>query len=138
MERAVYKYAYNFILEHSLLYAYQSGFIRGHSTVYQLLEMYHRVCQNLDERLSTISIFCDNSKAFDRVWHEGLIKKLKSYGISGDHLIWFKNYLSGRKQFVFVNNELSGFWSCQSRCTPRICTCNFIIFYYILMTLQIT
>jgi hypothetical protein len=57
MERAVYKYTYNFIFEHSLLYAYQSGFIRGHSTVYQLLEMYHRVCQNLDERLSTILIF---------------------------------------------------------------------------------
>jgi hypothetical protein len=36
-----YKYTYNFIFEHSLLYAYQSGFIRGHSTVYQLLEMYH-------------------------------------------------------------------------------------------------
>jgi hypothetical protein len=44
-------------------------------SVYQLLEMYHRVCQNLDERLSTILIFCDISKAFDRVWHEGLIKK---------------------------------------------------------------
>jgi hypothetical protein len=57
--------------------------------------------------LSTILIFCDISKAFDRVWHEGLIKKLKSYGISGDLLIWFKNYLSGRRQFVFVNNELS-------------------------------
>ena len=40
MERAVYKYTYNFIFEHSLLYAYQSGFIHGHSTVYQLLEMY--------------------------------------------------------------------------------------------------
>jgi hypothetical protein len=61
----------------------------------------------LDERLSTILIFCDISKAFDRVWHEGLIKKLKSYGISGDLLIWFKNYLSGRRQFVLVNNELS-------------------------------
>jgi hypothetical protein len=38
---AIYKYTYNFIFERSLLYAYQSGFIRGHSTVYQLLEMYH-------------------------------------------------------------------------------------------------
>ena len=44
---------------------------------------------------------------YDRVWHEELIKKLKSYGISGDLLIWFKHYLSGRSQFVFVNNELS-------------------------------
>jgi len=33
MERAIYKYTYNFIFEHSLLYAYQSGFINGHSTV---------------------------------------------------------------------------------------------------------
>ena len=109
MERAVYKYTYNFIFEHSLLYAYQSGFIRGHSTVYQLLEMYHRVCQNLDVRLSTILIFCDISKAFDRVWHEGLFKKLISYGISGDLLIWFTNYISGRRQFVFVDNELSDY-----------------------------
>jgi hypothetical protein len=69
--------------------------------------MYQSVCQKLDERLSTILICCDISKAFDRVLHEGLIKKLKSYGISGDLLIWFKNYLSDRRQFVFVNNELS-------------------------------
>jgi hypothetical protein len=66
------------------------GFIHGHSTVCQLLEMYQSVCQNLDERLSTILIFCDISQAFDRACHEGLIKKLKSYGISGDLLIWIK------------------------------------------------
>ena len=136
MERAVYKYTYNFIFEHSLLYAYQSEFIHGHSTVYQLLEMYHSVCKILDERLSTILIFCDISKTFDRVWHEGLIKKLKSYGISGDLLIWFKNYiLNDRKQFVFVNNELSDSDLVKAG-VPQgsVLYC----FYYILMTLQIT
>ena len=35
MERVVYKYIYNYIIEHSLLYSYQSGFLPGHSTVYQ-------------------------------------------------------------------------------------------------------
>ena len=69
--------------------------------------MYQSICKHLDERLTTILIFCDISKAFDGIWYEGLIKKLKSYGISGDLLIWFKNYLSGRRQFVFVNNELT-------------------------------
>jgi len=69
--------------------------------------MYHSVCKNLDERLSTILIFWDISKAFDRVWHEGFIKNLKSYGISGDLLIWLKNYLSDRRQFMLVNKELS-------------------------------
>jgi hypothetical protein len=57
MERVIYKHIYNYILEHSLLYAYQSGFLKGHSTVYQLLEIYHNACQNLDKRLSTIIIF---------------------------------------------------------------------------------
>ena len=37
MERVVYKYTYNFIFEHSLLYAYQSGFFRGHSTVFPII-----------------------------------------------------------------------------------------------------
>ena len=69
--------------------------------------MYHRICENLDERLTTILIFCDISKAFDRVWHKGLIKKLRSYGISGDLLEWIKDYVSNRHQVVFINNETS-------------------------------
>ena len=109
MERVVYKYIYNYIVEHALLYAFQSGFLRGHSTVYQLLEIYHKICQNLDEKLINIIIFCDISKAFDRVWHKGLIRKLQSYGISGDLLEWLKDYVSNRKQVVFVNSELSDF-----------------------------
>jgi hypothetical protein len=75
MERVVYKYIYNYIIEHSLLYSYQSGFLPGHSTVYQLLEIYHNICKNIDNRLSSIIVFCDISKAFDRVWHKALIKK---------------------------------------------------------------
>ena len=38
--RAVFMYTYHFIFEHSFLYAFQSGFINGNSTVYQLLELY--------------------------------------------------------------------------------------------------
>jgi hypothetical protein len=69
MERVVYKYIYNYIIEHSLLY------LPGQSIVYQLLEIYHNICKNIDNRLSSIIIFCDISKAFDRVWHKALIKK---------------------------------------------------------------
>ena len=107
MERIIYKYIYNYVIEHSLLYAYQSGFLKGHSTVYQLLEIYHQICQNLDERFSTIIIFCDISKAFDRVWHRGFITKLRSFGITDELLTWLSDYISKRKQIIFVNNELS-------------------------------
>ena len=45
-----------------------------------------------------VVVFCDISKAFDRVWHAGLLHKLKSIGISGDLLKWFSSCLDGRKQ----------------------------------------
>ena len=45
MERVVYKYIYNYIIENSLLYSYQSGFLPGHSTVNQLLEIYLNICK---------------------------------------------------------------------------------------------
>jgi hypothetical protein len=67
MERVVYKHIYNYIIEHSLLYSYQSGCLPGHSTVYQLLGIYHNICKNIDNRLSSIIVFCDISKAFDRL-----------------------------------------------------------------------
>ena len=50
------------------------------------------------------------SKACDRVWHEGLLFKLRTVGISGDLLKWFTDYLSNRKQQVVlpdVTSELS-------------------------------
>jgi hypothetical protein len=34
------------------------------------------------------TVFCDISKAFDKVWHRGLLKKIKAYGISGNLLHW--------------------------------------------------
>ena len=109
MEWVVYKHIYNYILEHSLLYAYQSGFLKGHSTVYQLLEIYHNACQYLNKELSSIIISCNLSKAFDRVWHIGFMLKLRSYGIFGKVLNWVKDYISNRQQVVFINNETSNY-----------------------------
>jgi len=51
--------------------------------------------------------FCDISKAFDRVWHTGLIHKLKQSGISGNLLKWYQNYLYAREQKVTINGSNS-------------------------------
>ena len=48
------------------------------------------------------AVFCDVSKAFDRVWHKGLLYKLKSAGINGNLLQWFTDYLKDRKQRVVL------------------------------------
>ena len=79
----------------------------GHSTVYQLIELYHKICLALEDHKHTCMIFCDISKAFDRVWHKGLILKLESYGISGELLSWLKDYISNRKQQVFIEDSVS-------------------------------
>ena len=52
-------------------------------------------------------VFCDISKAFDRVWHRGLLYKLSRIGCS-DHVIkWFSSYLSNRRQCVILSGALS-------------------------------
>ena len=85
----------------------QSGFLPGHSKVYQLIDIYNQICSAFDERKCTCIIFCDISKAFDRVWHSGLIFKLRQYGIDGYILNWITSYLMNRKQKCFVGSSFS-------------------------------
>ena len=108
-ERLLHKHIYNFLLSNDLFYKYQCGFLPNNSTVYQLLEIYHSICMNLEDKKNTCFIFCDISKAFDRVWHRGLLTKLNSYGIKGSLLSFLQNYLSDRKQCVAINNSFSSF-----------------------------
>ena len=57
--------------------------------------------------METRGVFLDISKAFDRVWHEGLLYKLKSYGIKGPLLILIKSFLTNRFQRVVLNGQTS-------------------------------
>ena len=56
-----------------------------------------------------MQFFLDISKAFDKVWHDGLIFKLKQNGISGSLLKLFKNYLHNKKQRVVLNGSFSDY-----------------------------
>ena len=49
MERIIFKHVYNYFHCNGLFYQYQAGFLPGHSTVYQLLETYHSIVQNIDK-----------------------------------------------------------------------------------------
>ena len=54
-------------------------------------------------------MFLDISKAFDRVWHNGLLFKLKQNGVNGHLLQLIKSFLSGRFQRVLLNGQ-SSYW----------------------------
>lgn len=107
LERVVFKYLYNFLHENNLITVKQSGFRPGDSTTNQLSHLYHLFCKALDDKKEVRVVFCDISKAFDRVWHEGLLYKLKNIGITGKLLKWFENYLHKRKQRVVIDGENS-------------------------------
>ena len=95
---------------HEIINKAQYGFIHSRSCVLQLLTTLHHVGQLLDNNVQTDIIFLDFAKAFDSVDHIILLKKLKSYGISGNMYNWFTDYLHGRKQRVVVDGVASG-WS---------------------------
>ena len=98
----IYIYIHNFLLDNNLFYKYQSGFLPKNSTVYQLLDIYHSIVTGMEDKMNSCFIFCDVSKAFDRMWHRGLMVKLESHGINGSLLEFLRNYLSNRTQSVFV------------------------------------
>lgn len=106
-ERAVFKYVFNFLQQNNIITPKQSGFMPGDSTVNQLVHLYHLFSEALDKKKDVRIVFCDISKAFDKVWHTGLLYKLKQSGIDNTLLNWFENYLTNRKQRTVVNGEAS-------------------------------
>ena len=67
----------------------------------------HEINKSLDNGCEVRAVFLDISKAFDKVWHKGLIYKLKQNGISGKLLNLIIDFLSNRNQRVVLNGKYS-------------------------------
>ena len=102
MEKVIHKHMFNFLKDHEVLTRLQSGFVPGDSTANQLIDIYNTFCKALDDGKEVRAVFCDISKAFDRVWHKGLLFKLKQAGIGSTLLQWIASYLLNRKQRVLI------------------------------------
>ena len=119
MEKIVHKHVFHFFSANNVITSLQSGFVPGDSTANQLADIYNTLSKALDDGLEVKAVFCDISKAFDRVWHKGLLSKFNSVGLSGSLLGWFQNYLSDRKQGLSYQGVLHlGKHKCG--CTPRL------------------
>ena len=106
-EKIIYSRLTSFIEKHQILYKYQYGFRKNHSTEHALIELVDQIRLNMDKKLMTCGIFIDLSKAFDTVNHEILLAKLENYGIRGKSLDLLKSYLSDRKQYVHIEKSKS-------------------------------
>ena len=72
---------FTYFIENNLISDSQSGFNPGDSCVNQSLAITHEIFSSFDD---SYEVWGDISKAFNKVWHEGIIPKLKHNGISGN------------------------------------------------------
>ena len=109
-ERLLYDSLFEFLNGNNLISPYQSGFKPGDSCINQLLSITHEIYSSFDNDLEVRGVFLDISKAFDKVWHAGLIYKLRRNGIPGVLIKILSDFLNSRYQRVVLNGQTSN-WS---------------------------
>ena len=107
-ERVVRKKLVEHFEQHELFNPMQHGFLKGKSCLTQLLDHFDEVLNNWMLGKDVDSIYLDYSKAFDRVDHAILIKKLRKYKVHEGLVRWIQSFLEGRTQRVSVDGCLSG------------------------------
>ena len=96
---------FNYFLSNKLFTPSQSGFLPGDSSIAQLLSIIHEIQTAFDNNptVDVRGVFLDISQALDKVWHDGLIFKLKLYGVEDELLSQLKNCLQYCEQRVVSN-----------------------------------
>jgi len=87
--------------------AQQHGFVKGRSTLTNLLVYSDYIANALNNCKQVDSIYLDFKKAFDSVDHSILVYKLQNFGMQGSLLKWIKSYLIGRESVVKINKHSS-------------------------------
>ena len=103
-EKVTYKHLINFVDKNDILYKYQFGFRKQHSTNHAVGTLVEKITHALDKGKVVVGCFLDLKKAFDTVNHHILISKLRKNILRGHILQWFESYLKNRKQFVQIKN----------------------------------
>ncbi|XP_072051972.1 uncharacterized protein [Amphiura filiformis] len=108
MEKLVSKKMWKHLDEHHLISPRQFGFRAGHSTSDALTYVSQCLANSLNNREEARVVCLDISRAFDRVWHTGLLEKLSALGFSGTLHAWLTDYLKDRSLKVVLNGRESG------------------------------
>ena len=107
LEKVIHDQTQSFLTKNNLLYNYQSGFRKSHSTDTCLTYLSDKILTGIDKGLMTGLILIDLQKAFDTIDHEILLQKLEHIGFSGQSINWFRSYLANRTFLVNVENVFS-------------------------------
>ena len=105
-EKLIFDVMYEFLNKNNLLIPKQSSSDQGTLLISSSPSLTKYMKHSMNTHPES-AIFLDISKAFDKVWHEGLIFKLKSSFVSGKLLDLIKNFLSECYQRVVLNGKSS-------------------------------
>ena len=92
--------------KYGLFSDFQYGFRSSLSTADLLTIVSDRIARFFKRSGATLAVALDISKAFDRVWHAGLLHKLESYGISGQIFGLISSFLSNRRLQLVLDGKL--------------------------------
>ena len=106
-EKLIHARLTKFINKNKIIYNLQYGCRSKHSTQHAILDIVNNIHNCMDSGKYTCGIFIDLKKAFDTVNHSILLAKLENYGIRGLINIWFKSYLTDRRQSIEIDNHIS-------------------------------
>ena len=97
-EKLIFDSISDFIDKNKVFNNNQSGLTPSDSCIHQLIAITHKVFRAFDANswLEVRGVFLDLSKAFERVWHDSLLYKLKSNGIDGNLFKLIKSFLNNR------------------------------------------
>ena len=107
IEKVIHDQTSTFLNSRNLLYNYQSGFRKNHSTDYCLSFLNDKILKGFDQGLMTGMILIDLQKAFDTVDHDILVQKLHAIDFSKHSVNWFRSYLINRRFLVNLGNAFS-------------------------------
>ena len=107
IEKVIHDQTSTFLNSRNLLYNYQSGFRKNHSTDYCLSFLNDKILKGFDQGLMTGMILIDLQKAFNTIDHDIVLQKLYVIGFFKHLVNWFQSYLINRTFLVNLGNAFS-------------------------------
>ena len=98
---------FEFFIQNNSITPNQSSFKTGDSSINQLISITHEIYKPFDAGYEVRGVFLDISKAFGKVWHQGLHYELRQNGISSELLNILTDFLDNRTRRVILNGQFS-------------------------------
>jgi hypothetical protein len=102
-----------FVNNSKIIPSTQFGFLNRHSTIHQINRITEPIASALEKKQHCFAAFLDVAQAFDRVWHDGLLYKLKKI-LPPMFYLFFKSYLRERQFAVRYRSSLSDYSDIQA------------------------